>query len=45
VVHGTLHLLGHDHQRPAEARRMESLEVRVLAGLGVADPYAAERVN
>ncbi len=45
VVHGTLHLLGHDHQRPAEARRMESLEVRVLAGLGVPDPYAAERVN
>jgi probable rRNA maturation factor len=40
VVHGTLHLLGHDHVgSDAEAEAMESLEVRVLAGLGVADPY------
>jgi probable rRNA maturation factor len=41
VVHGVLHLLGYDHEKPAEARRMEGLEVRVLAGLGIADPYAA----
>jgi probable rRNA maturation factor len=41
VVHGVLHLLGYDHEKPAEARRMEELEVRVLAGLGIADPYAA----
>jgi probable rRNA maturation factor len=41
VVHGVLHLMGHDHERPAEARRMETLEVRVLAGLGIPDPYAA----
>jgi probable rRNA maturation factor len=41
VVHGVLHLLGYDHEKPAEARRMEDLEVRVLAGLGIADPYAA----
>lgn len=40
VVHGTLHLLGHDHERAAEARKMEALEVRILAGMGVADPYA-----
>lgn len=40
VVHGMLHLLGHDHEDPAEAERMESLERRVLAGLGIADPYA-----
>jgi probable rRNA maturation factor len=41
IVHGTLHLLGYDHERLAEARRMERLEVAILAGLGVADPYAA----
>lgn len=44
VVHGTLHLLGHDHDRPDEAERMEALERRILAGLGVPDPYAAEPV-
>jgi probable rRNA maturation factor len=38
-VHGVLHLVGHDHEHDAEARRMERLEVRVLRGLGVADPY------
>jgi probable rRNA maturation factor len=41
VVHGTLHLLGYDHQDAAEARRMEGIEARVLAGLGIADPYRA----
>jgi len=40
VVHGVLHLLGHDHEDPAEAAEMEALETRVLAGLGVPDPYA-----
>ena len=40
VVHGTLHLLGHDHQSAAAARRMEGLEARVLADLGITDPYA-----
>jgi probable rRNA maturation factor len=39
VVHGVLHLLGHDHEDDAEAERMEGLERRILAGLGVADPY------
>ncbi|MBI3453580.1 MAG: rRNA maturation RNase YbeY [Rhodospirillales bacterium] len=39
VVHGVLHLFGHDHQDDAEATRMEALETRILAGLGVADPY------
>jgi probable rRNA maturation factor len=42
LVHGVLHLLGHDHARAREASRMEALEREVLAGLGVADPYAAE---
>jgi len=41
VVHGVLHLMGYDHERPAEARRMEALEVKVLAGLGIPDPYRA----
>lgn len=40
VVHGTLHLLGHDHEAAAEAARMERLEALALSGLGIADPYA-----
>lgn len=39
TVHGVLHLLGYDHERDADAERMEALETRILAGLGVADPY------
>lgn len=41
LVHGTLHLLGFDHQSAAEAAEMESLEIRVLAGRDVVDPYAS----
>lgn len=40
VVHGVLHLTGWDHEADAEADAMEALERRVLAGLGVPDPYA-----
>lgn len=40
AVHGTLHLLGHDHEDGEDAEAMESLERSVLAGLGVPDPYA-----
>jgi probable rRNA maturation factor len=36
-----LHLLGHDHERDADAERMETLETEILARLGIADPYAA----
>lgn len=40
VVHGVLHLLGHDHETSdADAERMEALERRLLAKLGIADPY------
>jgi probable rRNA maturation factor len=40
VVHGTLHLLGYDHEEgEAEAEAMEEVERRALAGLGIADPY------
>ena len=39
TVHGVLHLRGYDHHRPADTRRMESLEINLLAKLGYADPY------
>lgn len=38
-VHGILHLLGYDHETDADAGRMESLEVKALASLGIPDPY------
>ena len=41
TIHGTLHLLGYDHIDEADAEAMEALETRVLAGLGIADPYEA----
>ena len=40
VVHGMLHLLGFDHERDADAQRMERAERIALASIGVADPYA-----
>jgi probable rRNA maturation factor len=45
VVHGVLHLLGFDHAEEAEAERMEDLERKALASLGIADPYADERAD
>ncbi|MBS0469965.1 MAG: rRNA maturation RNase YbeY [Proteobacteria bacterium] len=39
TVHGVLHLLGFDHVRPRDASAMEPLETRILAELGIADPY------
>lgn len=39
LVHGFLHLFGYDHLEPDEAERMERLETRILAGLGLSDPY------
>lgn len=40
VVHGVLHLVGHDHASAAEAEVMEGLEKEILARLEVPDPYA-----
>ena len=39
VVHGALHLRGHDHQHPGEARRMELAEARILHRLRVPNPW------
>lgn len=42
LVHGFLHLLGHDHEHEAEAAEMETRERAILQTLGVDDPYAVE---
>ncbi|UWQ22935.1 rRNA maturation RNase YbeY [Jannaschia sp. W003] len=42
LVHATLHLLGFDHERDGDAARMEAEEVRILADLGLPDPYVLE---
>lgn len=39
LVHGTLHLLGFDHETDEDAALMEGLETDILAKLGIADPY------
>jgi probable rRNA maturation factor len=41
VAHGVLHLLGYDHESDAEAEAMEAVERKVMARLGVPDPYLA----
>lgn len=42
LVHGFLHLFGYDHMEVAEAETMEALETRILASLGLSDPYAGQ---
>lgn len=39
ALHGTLHLLGWDHEKSRDARKMEAAEIALLAVLGIADPY------
>lgn len=43
IVHGFLHLLGHDHETDEMAENMEDVERRILAGLAIPDPYAVTR--
>ena len=43
VVHGALHLIGYDHERSTDARRMERREIAVLRELGFANPYRSTR--
>ncbi len=40
VVHGFLHLIGYDHENEGDAETMEALEIKVLAGLKIANPYS-----
>lgn len=43
IVHGLLHLAGHDHEiSPEDAERMEAIEIKVLALMGIADPYGPD---
>lgn len=45
VVHGTLHLLGFDHEQAREAREMEAMETRILADLGFDNPYESRGIS
>ena len=42
MVHGFLHLFGYDHMEVNDAEKMEALETRILAELGLSDPYAGQ---
>lgn len=42
ILHGFLHLLGHDHQTKSDARLMERLEIAILVEMGIPNPYVIE---
>ncbi len=42
IVHGTLHLLGYDHENETDAGVMENIEINALATLAIANPYAEQ---
>jgi probable rRNA maturation factor len=44
ILHGFLHLCGYDHETVAERRLMERLEIRILAAMGISNPYLVESV-
>jgi probable rRNA maturation factor len=43
IVHGVLHLVGYDHVTDRDAETMEALEIDILGGLAVPDPYGFEK--
>ena len=45
MVHGFLHLFGYDHMDDGEAEEMEGLETRILATLGLSDPYGGDPID
>ena len=45
VIHGALHLLGHDHNKDKEAKTMQQLETKLLAKLGYPPPYGDDAAN
>ena len=45
IIHGILHLLGYDHQKDNEAKKMEALEAELLNKLGFPDPYSGNNCN
>lgn len=42
IIHGIMHLIGHDHENDEDAAKMEALEVRIMVQLGLANPYDIE---